>query len=258
MNFKNKTFFISLVSVIALSFSLFSCKSGDGDGDGDPAPEVPRAETPQNFATSTTSGLTSVVLPIEGSSITLDSLFITVIKLTWDLKTDVTYTLYHSTTKGFDVNDTDTVRKVSPATSPFTKTVPMNGTTYYYRLTATEDSLGTSLPTEEVLATALSRAPKISAGGAHTCTVVDVGAQCWGEGGSGQLGHDQVVFGLLDSDRAVPTDVAGLSMEVTQISAGGEHTCAVVEGGALCWGEGGMAGWETAPRMCWLLRRSRA
>ena len=77
---------------------------------------------------------------------------------------------------------------------------------------------------------------QISAGGEHTCAVVNGGAWCWGEGGAGQLGHNE---GNGTADKPSPTQVAGLTSGVTQISAGGEHTCAVMNGAALCWGEGG-------------------
>src|SRR3972149_1363213 len=38
------------------------------------------------------------------------------------------------------------------------------------------------------------------------------------------------------SCRALPTDVPGLSLLVTDVSTGGAETCAVVAGGVMCWG----------------------
>ena len=74
---------------------------------------------------------------------------------------------------------------------------------------------------------------QISAGSFHTCAVVNGGARCWGDGGDGQLGHNDGT-----ANKSEPTQVEGLTTGVTQISAGANHTCAVVEGRALCWGEG--------------------
>ena len=90
---------------------------------------------------------------------------------------------------------------------------------------------------------------QISAGGAHTCAVVDGGTWCWGEGGSGRLGHNDMPEEIDEKgnpvpgtgpnmDKLVPTQVDGLTSGVTQISAGDAHTCAVVDGRAMCWGEG--------------------
>ena len=78
---------------------------------------------------------------------------------------------------------------------------------------------------------------QISAGGDHTCAVVEGRALCWGEGGDGRLGHNEMAD--VNADKTSPTQVYGLTTGVTQISAGGAHTCAVMNGRVLCWGEGG-------------------
>jgi alpha-tubulin suppressor-like RCC1 family protein len=77
----------------------------------------------------------------------------------------------------------------------------------------------------------------IAAGGAITCAITDTGAlKCWGDNATGGVGDGTTV------DRAVPTDVVGLSSGVATISAGstfpfGSRTCAVTEtGAAKCWG----------------------
>ncbi len=74
----------------------------------------------------------------------------------------------------------------------------------------------------------------ISAGAFHTCAIVNGGAKCWGDNGSGELGNNNA-----PTDSGVPVDVQGLSGGVTAISAGTPHTCAIVNGGAKCWGSNG-------------------
>ena len=72
----------------------------------------------------------------------------------------------------------------------------------------------------------------VSGGGAHTCALLGTGGvKCWGDNSFGALG------GASATISAVPIDVSGLSAGVAAISAGGNHTCAVLTtGGAKCWG----------------------
>lgn len=75
---------------------------------------------------------------------------------------------------------------------------------------------------------------EISAGGEHTCAVMGDTANvfCWGENANGQLGDGTIV------NRATPVK-AGQLAGVTVVSAGRDHTCAVVQNGDVyCWGEG--------------------
>ena len=71
----------------------------------------------------------------------------------------------------------------------------------------------------------------IAAGGFHTCAIVGGGAQCWGSNEQGELGVD---FSIPNSN--VPLQVTGLTSGVQAIAAGQYHTCAIVNGGAMCWG----------------------
>jgi len=97
--------------------------------------------------------------------------------------------------------------------------------------------------------TALSGVTRISAGAEYTCAVLDGGtARCWGANWSGQLGDGTT------TNRAVPVTVtvttsAGTALsEVTHISAGGEHACALlVDMTAHCWGwnGAGQLGYDT-------------
>ena len=74
------------------------------------------------------------------------------------------------------------------------------------------------------------------ASGSHTCAVVRGGLKCWGNGQHGRLGDGST------TQRNIPVDVKGLEpgtdKGVTALSTGSEHTCAVVQGGLKCWGNG--------------------
>ena len=84
-------------------------------------------------------------------------------------------------------------------------------------------------------------AAAISAGGAHTCALLDDGSvRCWGYGANGRLGYgNQTNLGdtaTTTPDRAGPVDLGGTAVA---ISAGTDHTCAVLDDGSVrCWGAG--------------------
>ena len=106
--------------------------------------------------------------------------------------------------------------------------------------------LGNGLPLENVtIPTQVTNltigVTQISAGYGHACAVVNGAAKCWGNGKLGRLGHNEMDSEVMNSETAtkyIPTQVYGLTIGVTQISAGFQHTCAVVDGSALCWGWG--------------------
>lgn len=76
----------------------------------------------------------------------------------------------------------------------------------------------------------------VSVGESHACALLATGAvQCWGHGPSGQLGDNS----NSSTRRLTPVQVTGLTSGVVAISAGGEHTCALLATGAVqCWGRG--------------------
>jgi len=78
---------------------------------------------------------------------------------------------------------------------------------------------------------------QITTGGAHTCALISDGTvTCWGYGGDGQLGTGD------NNDSNIPVAVTGGALTgeaVTQITAGGYHTCALISDGTVtCWGYG--------------------
>ena len=80
----------------------------------------------------------------------------------------------------------------------------------------------------------ITDATQITAGIEHTCALRQTGTiTCWGRNFHGQLGNGQSGSG---ADSSVPVEVFGIT-DATQITAGGEHTCALRQTGTItCWG----------------------
>lgn len=84
---------------------------------------------------------------------------------------------------------------------------------------------------------------QVATGSAHTCVLLggpdDTGrVKCWGANSSGQLGYgDTTPVGDDESPKVRGTiDIPGV---ITQLVAGANHTCALVQGGDVwCWGLG--------------------
>jgi alpha-tubulin suppressor-like RCC1 family protein len=75
---------------------------------------------------------------------------------------------------------------------------------------------------------------QIAVGSTHACALMNDGSvQCWGENGFGQLGDGDPTIRF----RSVPGPVPSLGTSVSQIAAGFDDMCALMnDGSARCWG----------------------
>lgn len=80
---------------------------------------------------------------------------------------------------------------------------------------------------------------QITAGGAHTCALLDTGhVRCWGYGETGRLGYGNT-NDIGDNETPASAGDVPIGGTVIQIAAGTYHTCALLDAGNIrCWGEG--------------------
>lgn len=93
-----------------------------------------------------------------------------------------------------------------------------------------------------------SPAADLSAGGSHTCTLLESGdVYCWGGNDRGQLGVGDTMA------RGSATRVSGFTARVLQVSTGDFHSCAALStGDVACWGgnfEGQLGTGNTTPSL---------
>ena len=80
---------------------------------------------------------------------------------------------------------------------------------------------------------------QITAGSDHTCTILTNGrVSCWGSGLFGRLGYGSVA-NIGDNEMPSSVGLVDLGDTATQVTAGNNHTCALLTtGGVRCWGNG--------------------
>jgi len=78
---------------------------------------------------------------------------------------------------------------------------------------------------------------QLVAGHNHTCALLESGlVYCWGDNQFGQLGYNRT-DNLGDGEPVTSFGYVTLGNIATRIAAGGDHTCAILQNGALrCWG----------------------
>lgn len=84
-------------------------------------------------------------------------------------------------------------------------------------------------PNEQVTA-----ATALAVGRNHACAIAGGKAYCWGDNTYGQLGNNSTT----NSSTPVAVDTSGVlaGKNVTDIATGGNHTCAIADNQAYCWG----------------------
>ena len=100
-----------------------------------------------------------------------------------------------------------------------------------------------------VLVSGITNAVAVTAGGYHTCVVLNGGSvQCWGYNSDGQLGTStSSMCNIALPCYFTPLPVSGIGSAVA-VSGGGAHTCAMLNGGSVqCWGSNGVVSSATAP-----------
>ncbi len=125
----------------------------------------------------------------------------------------------------------------SPSSGVITATAPNAPTGVNAVLGNTQVTLSWSPPVNTDVF--ISSATQISAGGSHTCALLqDHTIKCWGGGRYGELGNGQYYTNPPPLGSATPVIVSGIS-NATQISSGRDHTCALLQDNTIkCWGDG--------------------
>ena len=85
----------------------------------------------------------------------------------------------------------------------------------------------------------LAAITQLDAGAHHNCVLLDTGAvRCWGRGGDGRLGYGNT-SAIGDNETPASAGDVDVGGTVVQISTGLEHSCVVLDTGAVrCWGLG--------------------
>lgn len=96
------------------------------------------------------------------------------------------------------------------------------------------DGTTTSSLTPVAVKTTLMSGPvtHIATGSSHSCAIAGGVAYCWGANSNGRLGNGSTTA----SSEPVAVNTSIMSGTVTDIAAGGSHSCAVANNAAYCWG----------------------
>ena len=124
-------------------------------------------------------------------------------------------------------------------------------TTYKTRVTTgVKDTAGNTLSSQyetssgfTTSSSSASSRTAISAGCNHSCALLDnASVKCWGYNGAGQLGiENNINMGNFPRSMALlPVVNLGTGRTATAISAGNEHSCALLDNASVkCWGYNG-------------------
>lgn len=97
----------------------------------------------------------------------------------------------------------------------------------------------TAIATQQAQAqtTTIPTGPTVATGNGFACAIAVTGAvECWGQNLNGQLGRGNTSNTSVDTSTPAPT--GPLPAAATQIAAGQNHVCALLEGGGVhCWGQ---------------------
>lgn len=78
---------------------------------------------------------------------------------------------------------------------------------------------------------------QVATGSSHTCALLEGGTvRCWGQASNGKLGYGNTND---IGDNELPSSAGDVSVggKAVQVTAGRQHTCALIEGGTVrCWG----------------------
>jgi alpha-tubulin suppressor-like RCC1 family protein len=112
-----------------------------------------------------------------------------------------------------------------------------------------DDELVTTVPTlnfgNDVRVKQIAAAGTGTSAQSHACALLENGrVKCWGSGASGKLGYGNTISigatGGLNALANIGTVslVSQNTLKAVQLTAGAQHTCALLEGGkVMCWGE---------------------
>jgi alpha-tubulin suppressor-like RCC1 family protein len=94
-----------------------------------------------------------------------------------------------------------------------------------------------ALPVDPMTHLSLDPVQQLVAGNNHTCVLLQSGlAYCWGDNRFGQLGYNRA-DNLGDGEPVTSFGFVSLGDLAIRIAAGGDHTCAILQSGAVrCWG----------------------